>query len=172
MNKDDIKEGMKLKMKNGSFCTSFLHKGNICFRFRDGTNDFVSLEQYDENLNCGFDGWSIVSEWTYNLIPASKDLPKSFKVKHIKTGKIYSAFYHDVASWDEVHTETVQRACNFNECEGRIDNTLFEDKVMHYYIYDKYGQKIPANDIVLVDELNNKDTLSYKSLCEIFEYVE
>jgi hypothetical protein len=172
MNKRDIKNGMKLKMKNGKICTSLLLNGKMFFRFRDSTNDIIAIDQYDDNLNCGVDRWTITSEVKHELIPILIELPKVFSVKNIKTGEICEAHHGDYGCYDVKEVKIEQHSYNSNECEGVIDSTLFDEKVVKYYIFNKYGENVQVNEIVLINSFNEKETLSYNSLCEHFEYIE
>ncbi len=168
MNKKEIKNGMKLKMKDGQFCTSELIGESMVFRFRDGTNQFISLNEYDDNLNCPIDNWSIVEEIHRELFPCQ--LPNIFMAKNIKSGKVYKCSY-DRSYCDGYDVETTWETYNFNECEGVIDKNLYETKRERYYIINEYNEKVYVSDIVLIDDNGDKSTISRKNLLYGFEYI-
>lgn len=174
MKKNDIVDGMKFRMENGQFCISELIADKMYFRFQDGTNELISLDQYNDNLKCLMKKWSIIMVCHYDLIPPLNELPVVFFVLEQLGGRIYEAHYLDKKCFDGYDEEIVLRSYNFNECEGILERRLFEETIKKYYINNKFGKKVyvDEDEIVLINEHGKKEVVSYQSLLDYFQYYQ
>jgi len=169
MKKEELKEGMILKTKGNGFLSVFSRNGNLFFRFEDGTNEWISLDQFDKNLNCGFISWSVVEEWHHKLLPSYDLLPMFFVAKHIYENENYNVFKSNEKLYDGVDKGVHKVSYNFNECEGHIDTTLYDEKYEHPFILDKHGEKKRVKNFILIDKNNKKETVDYEYLKSNFE---
>ena len=181
MNKENLKSGMFLKTKNGQYL-QVEGDDKLFFRFRDGTNNTIHLDQYDDELNCLYDAWSIVQIEDRNILPVLCNFPKTMTIRNInnnKKYKVYSKRNDQIKFADKKKTETITTRYSFNgevgskdgyytDYYGNVTSDWFNEDVDHYYINHNGKEiEIEEDDFVLVNK-SEKLVVSYRYLLDNF----
>lgn len=182
MRKEEVFPGMFLEREDGNYFGVEEKNGTIYFRFRDGSNDIVRLDQFDENLTHPIKGWSITKISNKKVIPPLCDCPETMMVRNTKNKKVYIAHKNTEEFSDGKDTETITTRYQFNgevgsksgfykDYEGNITSDWFDQEVDNFYI-KKNGKKIfiEEDDFILTSGIK-KDILSYQYLLENYELV-
>jgi len=183
MNKKDLKYGMFLQTKSKRyFFVDRMKNGDLCLRFRDGTNDIVELNQFDDKMICLFGDWTIEKIDNRNIVPPLCDLPEKFIVKNINNNKKYVAYSkmkNKINFADKKDRKIIRTKYCFNsevtpnsgysrDAEGNIISDWFNE-VRDYYYIKQFGKmiEIQEGDIVLISE-KDKLVVSYNYLLNNF----
>ena len=172
MKKSDLIEGMFLKTKNESYLLVEKAKDkSLFFRFRDGSNSIIKLDQFDDNLKCGIDEWSIVRCEERKILPPLCDMPSKLSIKNIHTGEIYDAFNSGYKKklCDGKDSKHIEHAPYYDQgSEGVSLSEGYSEWVDYYYI-NSLGKKeyIREDDFILIGS-NEKLLVTYRYLLNNF----
>lgn len=175
MDKNQLQVGVNLLTKSGSVLTVSKRNNEIVFRFNDGSNQFVSLDEFDEDLHCNLDRWSVIKQLGANDIWNFEETMRRGVIydKNKNKFNIFPFFEKFCDGYDTVYEKNVYY---FQENGEAYDykkewEAADYEPVKKYYIIER-GVKTYSNRnlVILIDSSGEKHSASWRYIIDNFFY--